>query len=1149
MLRTVLLTAVASSFTFIPALAHDHDHDHGPAGLEFHENKGQWPAQVLYRAKTGAGAVFVERNAFTYVITSGGMPHGRPFNAATDKPLQEHAYRVHFEGGMATAGAGLEKRGHYVNYFLGDDRSRWASGVSVFSGVELTEVYPGIGLHVDGHNGLKYDWVLRAGVDPATIVMRYEGQDGLRVADGLLYVSTSAGEVIEQRPVAWQMNGALKVPVRCAYVQQGDRISYAFPDGLDATLPLVIDPTVVFSSYSGSFGDNFGFTATYDDSGHLYGGGMVRETGYPVTLGVVQATYAGPSITGTDMGISKFSPDGTSLVWSTYVGGSQSEVPHSLVVNSADELFILGTTNSSNFPLTVGCFDNTFGGGITPTFAGTSYGFTFTGGTDIVVVHLNSTATEFIGSTFVGGSGNDGLNEFTPTSRNYGDPFRGEIILDDSENPIIATSTSSSNLFTSSGAAQSALSGGQDGYIFRMDPALTTLDWATYYGGSGVDACYGVQVSSIGEVYVSGGTTSSNLPMSGTGAQNTFSGVVDGFIARLNASTAALLSSTYVGTSGYDQSYFVQLDVLDDVYVVGQTTGVYPISPGRYNNPNGTQFIHKFAGDLGTSLWSTRIGSTGSENISPSAFLVSNCGQIYFSGWAGSTNQFGSGGITSSTIGLPVTADAYQSTTDGSDFYLIVLNQDAVSLEYATFFGGSASEHVDGGTSRFDKNGIVYQAVCAGCGGLSFPTTPGVHSSTNNSSNCNLGVFKIDFEQNVQVTIDASIQGTGGCVLDSVEFNAVGTATEWIWDLGDGSPQTTETSFSHLYEEPGVYTVTLIGTASGLCVVVDTATVEITVLAPAVMNAQFDAVPSGDCDAFQVEFFNLSTGSTTYFWQFGDGTFSQQTNPVHSYVQPGTYDVVLTVVDPICRDTVFSTLEVEVAVPGLELELASPIALCDGASQLLSAGTGFDSYLWSTGETSMMITVDQPGTYTVEVTDGFCTGADTIVVIAQPAHSEVPDKTFCPGDEALVVLPDPVTSIVWSTGSTDTVLVVNTPGIFWFDAIDLFGCDWTDTLLVTIIDTEVGEPIIPNVFSPNGDASNDVYLITGVDADEFELEIYNRWGMKVFTTTSVTRGWNGKLDNGSEPMPEGTYYYVVTYKDDCAQVPSTTLTGHITLLR
>ena len=114
-------------------------------------------------------------------------------------------------------------------------------------------------------------------------------------------------------------------------------------------------------------------------------------------------------------------------------------------------------------------------------------------------------------------------------------------------------------------------------------------------------------------------------------------------------------------------------------------------------------------------------------------------------------NPAGGGVTTSSTLGLPVTSDAFQSTTDGSDFYLMVLNEDAASLAYATFFGGTASEHVDGGTSRFDKGGRVDQAVCAGCGGT-FPTTPGAWSSTDMGQNCNLGVFKIDFEQNVPVS-------------------------------------------------------------------------------------------------------------------------------------------------------------------------------------------------------------------------------------------------------------------------------------------------------------------------------------------------------------------------------------------------------------
>ena len=222
--------------------------------------------------------------------------------------------------------------------------------------------------------------------------------------------------------------------------------------------------------------------------------------------------------------------------------------------------------------------------------------------------------------------------------------------------------------------------------------------------------------------------------------------------------------------------------------------------------------------------------------------------------------------------------------------------------------GARPSEHVDGGTSRFDKNGIVYQAVCAGCGRDHFPTTPGAWSNTNNGVNCNLGVFKIDFEQNVQVSIDADITSQGSCITEPISFNAVGTADEWLWDLGDGSPTSPETSLAHLYSEPGTYTITLVGIASGLCVAVDTATVEITVVAPA------DDERPVRCGAHRVTAmrskWSSSTSAPAAPPTSGSSAmvpFSQQTNPVHSYVQPGTYDVVLTVVDPICRDTVFST--------------------------------------------------------------------------------------------------------------------------------------------------------------------------------------------------------------------------------------------------
>ena len=354
-----------------------------------------------------------------------------------------------------------------------------------------------------------------------------------------------------------------------------------------------------------------------------------------------------------------------------------------------------------------------------------------------------------IGSTYVGGSGNDGINNVLPLVHNYGDHFRGEIALDPLQHPVVATTTQSTDMPVSANASQMIFGGGiQDAYIFRLDPTLSTLQ-ATYYGGSGNDSGYGVQFDSNGQVFVTGGTMSIDLPMSGTPFQSSNSGDADGYVLRLSAGLDQFLSSTYIGTSSFDQSYFVQLDVADAVYVVGQTHGTYPVSAGVYSNPGSSQFIHKLDHDLTTSLWSTVIGSgMGFEDLSPSAFLVSDCGQIYFSGWGGVVNHFVQA-PTSTTNGLPVTPDAFQSTTDGSDFYLMVLAEDAASLNYATYFGGSTSvEHVDGGTSRFDKHGTVYQAVCAGCGGHNdFPSTPGAWSATNNSSNCNLGVFKFDLLQ------------------------------------------------------------------------------------------------------------------------------------------------------------------------------------------------------------------------------------------------------------------------------------------------------------------------------------------------------------------------------------------------------------------
>jgi len=579
------------------------------------------------------------------------------------------------------------------------------------------------------------------------------------------------------------------------------------------------------------------------------------------------------------------------------------------------------------------------------------------------------------------------------------------------------------------------------------------------------------------------------------------------------------------------------------VYVVGTTLGAYPVSPGRYANANASQFIHKLTTDLSTSIWSTRIGGNGNENLSPTAFLVSNCGQIYFSGWGGSTNL-----VPSSTNGLPTTPDGFQRTTNGSDFYLMVLNQDAASLSYATFFGGTSAEHVDGGTSRFDKNGIVYQAACAGCSG-SFPTTPGVVSTVNRSS-CNLGVFKIDFEQGVVVNLDVDGGVQVRCFGIPFTFTARGTANTWIWDFGDGSPRMQGSPVQYTYPVPGNYRVMLIGVDSASCNLADTAYVDVTVVERPQMEALFEAEPSADCQGFSVRLTNSSTGSTSYLWRFGDGNTSTGRDPIHPYSGPGTYTITLAVIDPFCRDTVFATRTITLDPPSIEYDLPSPMTICDGGTVTLDAGAGYTTYTWSTGATSRTITVGQPGPYWVRVTDGICAGVDTVQVLVGSPYPPQPDRVVCPGEVAQLSPGFPVRSIVWNTGDTTSSIIAGLEGNYWFIATDTANCTVQDTIIVTIISREDSEGVVPNVFSPNRDGKNDLFEVRGRSLDRFSMEIFNRWGQKLYETNSPDRGWNGGVDNNiGDAVPEGTYYYIISFKSLCSADDLDTHVGHVTLLR
>jgi len=337
---------------------------------------------------------------------------------------------------------------------------------------------------------------------------------------------------------------------------------------------------------------------------------------------------------------------------------------------------------------------------------------------------------------------------------NYGDDGRSEVILDGSNNVYLASCTRSSD-FPLKGGFQNKLAGGQDGVLLKLSPDLSNVIFSTYLGGNGDDAAYVLSLAANGNIYVGGATTSdSGFP--GMGTAGTINpafqgGGIDGFVSIVSNDGSTLSRSTYLGTDGMDAVYGLKFDKLGFPYVVGQTYGNWPVINAAYVNAGAKQFIAKLRPDLSAYVYSTTFGKAASiPSISPVAFLVDRCENVYVSGWGGQADKYQSSG----TAGLPVTADAYQSNSiDNQDFYFFVLKKNAVSQLYGSFLGENSPgfpDHVDGGTSRFDQNGIIYQAMCGNCVPYNgakplFKTTPGVWGPTNPSPGCNLVMVKIAF--------------------------------------------------------------------------------------------------------------------------------------------------------------------------------------------------------------------------------------------------------------------------------------------------------------------------------------------------------------------------------------------------------------------
>ncbi|MCB9189328.1 MAG: gliding motility-associated C-terminal domain-containing protein [Flavobacteriales bacterium] len=984
------------------------------SSANFIHNDGQWDNQIDFKLPLNTGDIYFEKTQITYSIYDKSL-YGKAKHGEYELDyVPAHAYRVMFIHSNQQARYVLgRKKNHHYNFLNGNDANKWKSKVKAYDRVYVKDIYTGVDYTFYEYYGqTKYDFIVHPEGNPSDIQLSYEGLDGLKIKKGHLVLETSVGEIIEQSPYAYQFIDGKEVQIPCDYNLNNNVLSFVFPEGYDPSLELTIDPVLTFATYTGSSADNFGCTATDDLNGNMLVGGTVFGAGYPTSTGAYQVSFSGGNI---DMGITKYTADGTSLVYSTYLGGTGNEIPHSLVVNQNDELIILGTSNSTDYPISATAFQSTMNSGTGTTWGG--YGFNYNAGCDIVVTKLNVSGTGIIGSTYLGGTGNDGLNEGSLLHYNYGDAFRGEIINGLNGEIIIASTTSSPDFPVTSNAPQSSLNGPSDAILVQLSSDLSSLLFATYIGGSDRETGNSVQLNSTGEMYLAGGTLSADFPGTTGGFHSSYQGgTADGYVARFSANGSNLLNASYIGTSNYDQNYFVQTDLDDDVYMIGQTDGNYPIFNAAYSNPNSGQYIQKLTPDLSTSLLSTTIGrGNGTVDIAVNAFLVSDCDFIYLSGWGGSLNGYtslGAHATSSTTLGMPITADAFQWTTDGSDFYLAVLAPDASSLLYATFFGGGTShEHADGGTSRFDKSGTVYQAVCAGCGGNSdFPTTAGAWSNTNNALNCNLGAFKFDLGS---ITPSISVPQPYVCLPSAYQFNNNSSGgNEYHWYFGDGDSSSLFEP-AHTYQDTGHYEVTLIVADSTGCLQSDTTALFIDVFALGNASVSFiDTICRGDSAVL------TSTGGVTYQW-FPPSSLSSP-NSQTTYAFPSTTTQYMVIATDSCG---LDTALITVPVFSDNYSVMDDTLICSGFPLTLEAYGG-SSYNWQSdpsmqnpGSQTPTVTPNNSTMYYVEITMASgCIYNDSVFVEtinSLPVPSMTNDTTICLGDQ-ITLSAQGGTTYIWS---------------------------------------------------------------------------------------------------------------------------------------
>jgi len=841
-------------------------------GIVFKENKGQWPEKVLFGTEILNSKFYINKNSFNYCVYSntdlGKLDEYRHHTNDVwkdDRVIKGHNYEVEFIGAEINSFTTANEQSEYYNYFLGNNKSKWANSIKAFGNLLFNEIYEGVDLKLYSNGiNLKYDFIVKPNANINSLKLNYKYIDGIEVINNELIIKTSIGNVTEREPYAYQIINGKQKQIKCKYILLSNNlVGFTFPEGYNRNYELIIDPVVVVCSYSNAFLQSDASACTFDASGNIYSFGYA-DLSYPTTSGAFQVNYNAYF----DWTLSVYNTTGSSKLFSTYIGGDSLDFPLTAIVKN-NEITLFGFVLSKDFPYTSTAFDTTPNGDY-----------------DFAVSKLNISGTALLASTYIGGEGKDGfLNKFISNPSDLG--CYGEMVCDSAGNSYIISTTTSTSFPVSSSAFSTTRSGPTDACVLKLDKTLSNLVWSTYLGGNRDESGKSIRLDGNGGVYLFGITTSSTFPVTGGVIQTTKNGgsvIGDLFVSHLNSTGSALIASTYLGTLGFDYAKLMDLDESNNVYLLSQlqTPSQFTPSPiSIYSNVNGFNTIYKLDPSLSVELFKTKFGnyvSSPSSAISPylnaTAFKVDSCKNIYLAGYAQHS--------------LFTTPNAFQTSYGGgaSDLYFAVFSTNCSSMKFASFWGGNNSngwngsgEHSDGGLSHFDEKGYLYMALCSN-GGI--PTTSNAFQPTklSDSTFYNDGFIKVDFQTFVNAGSSYGANITGCPPFTPTFVSTTNTGTTY-WDLGNGITSIKDTA-STTYTNLGTYNILLVVTDTSTCNQTDSIKSVLNVINPTVFDLGVD-VPT--CFNTPVQ---LATNLSAISYSWSNGQISPSIMAL-----PGTYTLTI----------------------------------------------------------------------------------------------------------------------------------------------------------------------------------------------------------------------------------------------------------------